>query len=200
MSTPYVGQIQMFPYAFAPEGYALCQGQPVYVIQYSALFAIIGDRYGKQSAGTFNLPDLRGRVPLQFDSTYDEGSIGGEETHVLSHTEMPQHSHDLMTDQNPQWNPDGNDATPSPYVILGQSSGVDVNSGQTFDVWIYGSEPTTGALDANALSPAGGGMAHENRMPYLTINYSIALSGLWPQPSRNSSSQREIWSQSKRKK
>lgn len=178
MSTPYVGQIQMFAFPFAPKGYALCQGQFMAISQNQTLFKILGTLYGGNGESTFGLPDMRGRLPLQTTKGFPQGVIGagGAEIHILSLPELGQHNHPLMTDSTTV---NGTVNAPAATEVLGIASGVQQPAG-TFTVGIYGTAAPTVTLDANAIGPSGGGQPHANMMPYLTINYSIALGGLVP--------------------
>lgn len=180
MAQPFIGQIQMFAFPFAPQGYALCQAQLLSIAQNQSLFKILGTRYGGDGKNTFRLPDLRGRVPFQTDKTYPEGlaGAGGTESHTLKLGEMAAHSHSLMTDATTV---NGTVNAPAPGVVLGNASGTLQPSG-SFNVAIYGTAAPTGQLNPNAIGPSGGSQPHSNMMPYITINYSIALGGLLPQP------------------
>lgn len=177
MSSPYVGQIQIFAFGFAPQNCALCQGQILPINQNTALFSILGTYYGGNGQNTFALPDLRGRVPFQFGSL-PIGAVGGTETVTLIPGQMPVHTHTLMADSTAD---SGTKNAPANNEVLGVSAGT-IEGGGTFDVTIYGTSNPTGQLDPNAIAPVGGA-PHNNMMPYLTINYSIALFGIFP--SRN---------------
>lgn len=180
MSTPYIGQIQMFGFAFAPQGYALCQGQLLPTQFNVALFGLLGTMYGGDGQAYFGLPDLRGRVPVQSSELYRHGRVGagGSETAGLSEAQMGPHMHIMMAEG---YKLDGASSTPGPDKALGVATGV--QAGGSFDVQIYGQPFGAGGntLDRNAIAPAGGGQQHNNMMPYTTINYSIALVGTFPQ-------------------
>lgn len=176
MSTPYLGQIQAFAFPFAPENYALCQGQILTIAQYQSLFSILQINYGGDGIRTFGLPDLRGRIPFHFGPAYPQGRSGGETRHTLSVAEMPAHVHSLVANASPN---SGVANMPAGNEALGVPSGVQQPNG-TFDVTIYSTGPATGALDPHAIAPAGGSQPHSNMMPYIVINYSIALVGTFP--------------------
>ena len=170
MSEPYIGQINIFGFNFAPRGWALCQGQLLSIAQNTALFSILGVNYGGDGRVTFGLPDLRGRAPVHVGSgqgpglsPYQVGELGGTPTVTLQPSEMPQHPHVAnCTDEV------GNDYGPS-------------------GVWSAdaGGAPQYAATRAGTLAPlattlVGGSQPHNNMGPYLTVNYSIALQGIFP--------------------
>lgn len=176
MSVPYVGQIQLFAFGFAPKGYTLCQGQLLDIRQNATLFKILGTLYGGDGRSTFGLPDLRGRIPFQFSDRYREGVTGGTESHTLTVDQIPRHNHNIVTDASPR---SGTSPEPDPTRVLGVASGV-LNPPGSFDVTLYNSARPTGTLDPNAIAPSGASRPHNNLMPYLVMNYSIALTGLTP--------------------
>lgn len=166
MSEPFLGQIMMVGFTFAPRGWAMCDGQLLPISQNQALFSLLGTIYGGDGRTTFALPDLRGRVPVHFGPGITLGSRVGEETHTLSIPEMPAHDHTASASGLPpqEDEPGGN--------YWAQSDGA---SGYA--------AAGDGAMGAGAVSATGGGQGHENMQPYLTINFVIALQGLFP--SRN---------------
>lgn len=170
MSEPYLGQIQLFSFPFAPKGYLRCDGQLLSIAQNQALFSILGTNYGGDGRTTFALPDLRGRAPFQYDNQFPLGARGGQETHTLISPEMPQHNHMLLTDATTAGTSNVN--TPASNTVFGQSS----------PATIYGS-PASSSLDPTAVGANGGSQPHNNLMPYLAINYSIATQGLFPSRS-----------------
>jgi microcystin-dependent protein len=179
MAEPYLSQIEAFPFAFAPKGWALCAGQLMPIAQNTALFSLIGTYYGGDGIRTFALPDLRGRLAVALGqgpglSPHNIGQQGGEETHTLNVAETPAHTHTVNADNN---GTAGGANVPSGAVTLG--SGYANQAGSPM-VSIYSSAPPT--IGMGSLGPAGG-QPHENRMPYLTLNYCIALQGIYP--SRN---------------
>ncbi len=167
---PLLGTIILFGGNFEPKGWALCNGQTLPIAQHSALFSLLGTTYGGDGVTSFQLPDLRGRVPVHAGAgkgltARQPGEAIGTETVTLTATQVPPHSHDLIAA-----NIAG--ATDRPQgEFLARSQ-------------IYASDPTnTVALSPQSISRAGGGLPHENMQPSLCINYIIALDGIYP--SRN---------------
>jgi microcystin-dependent protein len=176
MAAPFVAEIRPWACNFAPIGWAFCQGQTLPISQYTALFSLIGTYYGGNGTSTFQLPDLQGRVPMKFgtDPTGNNYSIGeeaGTETITISSGQMPLHTHTFSgTTAN------GGKAKPANGAALGTNS-----QGAFF----YGpSNGSTTTINVGTVSPyTGGNLPHENRQPYLVINWCIALQGIYP--SRN---------------
>jgi microcystin-dependent protein len=167
VSNPFLGSIILFAGNFAPRGWAFCNGQILSISQNTALFSLLGTTYGGNGQTTFALPDLRGRVPNHSGqgpglSSYDLGQNGGEEFVTLTLSQLPAHTH-----SQPATN--GEQTTNRPNAALPAHGGVYSNEtdGSTL-------HPTT---------PAGSGQPHDNLSPYLTLNYIIALEGIYP--SRN---------------
>jgi microcystin-dependent protein len=164
--TPYMSEIKIFAFNFAPKGWALCNGQLLPINQNQALFSLLGTTYGGNGQTTFGLPDLRGRVPMHIGQGLVQGQRAGEEAHTLIISEMPAHNH-LVNASTQTVN--------QPYP--------------TGNLWATGSSQPGYAAAGNAvMSPGsvtntGGSQAHENRMPYLTLCIGIALQGVFP--SRN---------------
>ncbi len=182
MAEPFLSMIEAFGFNFAPQGWALCAGQTLPIAQNQALFSLLGTTYGGNGATTFNLPDLRGRIPVGFGqgpglSPYSLGQAGGQETHQLVSAEAPSHAHTLNAVSNGQSNGAN---LPSGTVLMGSGYGIETNNPIEN---IYSSAAPSAAMGTNAVGPAGGNAPHENRMPFLTINYCIALQGVFP--SRN---------------
>jgi microcystin-dependent protein len=179
MSNPFLSMIEAFSLNFAPTGWALCAGQSLPIAQNQALFSLLGTTFGGDGRTTFNLPDLRGRLALAFGqgvglSPYDLGVAGGEETHQLLTGEVITHAHTLSANNNGQANGTN---IPSSGVAMGSGYGIETNNPVEN---IYSSTTPTTAMAVAAVSSAGGGAPHENRMPFLTINYCIALQGVFP--------------------
>ena len=162
MTDPFIGEIQIFPFGVIPSGWAQCNGQLLAISQNQALFALLGPTYGGDGMTTFALPDLRGRVPLGVGAGYPLGKKAGEELHTLSVSELPAHTHPANASSNPPSSPNPAGAT---WASMGANS--------------YAASPNA-SMDSNAIAPAGGGQPHENRSPYLTLNFCIALTGTFP--------------------
>jgi microcystin-dependent protein len=182
MSNPYLSMIEAFAFNFAPRGWATCAGQTLSIAQNTALFSLLGTTYGGNGQTTFNLPDLRGRLALSFGqgpglSSYSLGAAGGQESHQLLTSEVPTHSHALNATNNGQANGTN---VPSSSVLMGSGYGMEANNPVEN---VYSNAAPTVAMAAGAVSAVGNNLPHENRMPFLTINYCIALQGIFP--SRN---------------
>jgi microcystin-dependent protein len=182
MATPYLGQIELFAFGYAPKGWASCAGQLLPINQYQALFALLGTTYGGNGVNTFALPDLRSTMPIGQGNgpgfpSYNSGQTTGEEGHTLTPGEMPLHNHLVNVVSNPDIA--NNAYTPDNTMILAQTSGTDLAS-NTVPYNIYGSPPLEQALSPAAITPSGGSQAHSNLMPYLAVNFCIALTGLFP--------------------
>lgn len=172
MAEPFLGEIRLFGFGFPPSGWATCDGQIMQVGQNQALYALLGTTYGGNGSTTFNLPDFRGRTMLHASPTYLEGRAGGAEKVALTApSELPVHTHALSATSVPGTTnvPQGNfmaavaDATKFAYADA------------------KASPPTS--LGINTIAPAGASQGHNNMQPSLTVNFCIALQGLWP--SRN---------------
>jgi microcystin-dependent protein len=174
MADPFVAEIRIFPFNFAPKGWAFCEGQLLPLSQNTALFSLLGTTYGGDGKSTFALPDLEGRAPMHPGqgpglSLHDLGETGGSETVTLLESEMPFHTHTILSAGNP---PPANAGIPDPSVALARSSGTTA----------YQASPFTnlGAMSPNVISIAGGDQPHNNMMPYITFNFCIALQGVFP--------------------
>ena len=167
MSEPFISEIRIVAFNFPPKGWAFCNGQILSIAQNTALFSLLGTTYGGNGQTTFALPDLRGRAPLSPGqgpglASYSLGEVGGVESVTLLSTQMPAHTH-----AQPAAN--GQQTTNRPNGAVPARGGVYADSGDG------------AALDPT--SSAGGSQPHENRSPYLALNYIIALEGIYP--SRN---------------
>lgn len=167
MAQPYVGEIRMFAGNFAPAGWMFCDGQLVPISENETLFQLIGTTYGGDGQSTFALPDLRGRVPIHQGNGFTLAEIGGVEQVTLLPTQIPAHSHPVVGTSSIATNTGPNGA------VLAQSS--------TFDG--YQSIPGMVAMSPQSLSSVGGSQPHENRQPYLCVDFIISLFGIFPSPT-----------------
>ena len=173
MADPFVAEIRIFPFNFAPRGWAFCDGQLLPISQNSALFSLLGVTYGGNGINNFALPDMRGRAPMQpgpgpGGAFHDLGEMAGSDNLTLLESEIPAHSHMLKAHAKDP----GALTIPSPARVLARSSGQN----------LYSSNLGSGvaAMSAQALTPVGGDQPHNNLMPYLTLNFCIALQGVFP--------------------
>ncbi len=168
---PFVAEIRIFGFNFAPLGWALCNGQLMPISQNTALFSLLGTTYGGDGRSTFGLPNMQGNAPMHPGqgpglSLHDLGEIGGSETVTLLESGIPTHSHAVQAFPNP-----GNANTADPTLSLARSKGGAAYKAPTANVVNF---------NFNALSPGGGNQPHNNMMPYLTLNFCIALQGVFP--------------------
>lgn len=170
MADPFVSEIRIFSFNFAPKGWAFCNGQILPLSQNTALFSLLGTTYGGNGASNFALPNLLDRAPMHPGqgpglSLHDLGEMGGSETVTLLESEIPSHNHGLsVASLNSQ------STTPSNNSL---------GRGNPVKVYTSPGIPTT-AMGANSIATAGGSVAHNNMMPYLTMNFCIALQGVYP--------------------
>ncbi len=170
MSEPFLAEIRMVGFNFAPRGWALCDGQILPINQNQSLYSLLGTTYGGDGRTSFALPDLRGRTPIHtgsdgFGPFHTLGQKSGEETHTLTTSEMPQHDHILTAS-----NTDGNTANTNNNILAREVGDPYTTPSNLIGV-------------SSAITNVGGGQAHNNMMPYLAVNFCIALQGLFP--SRN---------------
>ena len=172
MADPFVAEIRIFPFNFAPKGWAFCDGQLLPLSQNTALFSLLGTFYGGDGKSTFALPNLQGSVPIhqgqgQGLSEYFLGQNGGTETVTLLESEMPAHNHFwAVTGEN------GTQGSLTNNVVLGKSGGGTLYQTDT--------NANLANMNFQTLSVAGGSLPHNNLMPYLTLNFCIALQGVFP--------------------
>lgn len=166
MSEPFLAEVRMVGFNFAPRGWALCDGQILPINQNQSLYSLLGTTYGGDGRTSFALPDLRGRTPIHVGLGHREGQKSGEETHTLAVNEMPQHTHIVQAT-----NTAGTSQDPSNNVLATAATDV------------YGAFTSPVNMGSGSIANTGGGQAHENMQPYLAVNFCIALQGLFP--SRN---------------
>jgi microcystin-dependent protein len=169
MADPFVAEIRIFPFNFAPKGWAWCDGQLLPISQNTALFSLLGTTYGGNGKSNFALPDLQGRAPMHPGqgpglSLHDLGETGGSETVTLLQSEMPAHTHFIQASQA-----DGLERFPTGQLL---ATGIGVGA--------YAAPGATSSMAPQALPPAGGSLPHNNMMPYLTFYFNIALQGVFP--------------------
>ena len=174
MSEPFVGQIIMFGGNFAIRGYALCDGQLLPISQNQALFSILGTTYGGNGQTTFALPDLCGRAPIHMGhgsglTPRQLGQTGGSETVTLVTSEMPNHTHELGVQSDT-----ADQDSPVNHVLGAEAAGATA---------VYSSQPPNATANQQSITPTGGNLPHQNMQPYLTINFQIALVGIYPSRS-----------------
>lgn len=171
MADPFVAEIRIFPFNFAPRGWAWCDGQLLPLSQNTALFSLLGTTYGGNGKSNFALPDLQGRAPMHPGqgpglSLHDLGETGGSETVSLLESEIPSHSHAWRASPDP-----GDIFSPGPVTSLAASTGATAYQ-RTIANLVN--------LAPEALAPAGGDQPHNNLQPYLTFYFCIALQGVFP--------------------
>jgi microcystin-dependent protein len=171
MADPFVAEIRIFPFNFAPKGWAWCDGQILPISQNTALFSLLGTTYGGNGQSTFALPNLQGSAPMHPGqgpglSLHDLGEVSGSETVTLLESEIPAHNHVLGAQNVPL----GSSAIPTGNTLSRPASGNLYDATSTVPV----------ALAPEAIAPAGGDQPHNNLMPYLTFYFCIALQGVFP--------------------
>jgi microcystin-dependent protein len=172
MADPFVAEIRIFPFNFAPKGWAFCAGQLLPISQNTALFSLLGTTYGGDGKSTFALPDLQGNAPMFWGqgpglSLRDLGEMSGEQFVTLLTTEMAQHTHALQAGPDP-----ADQQQPDQTRAIGRS--------QPFIYKQPAGAAAPGAMAFQAVAPAGGSLPHNNMQPYLTLNFCIALPGVFP--------------------
>jgi microcystin-dependent protein len=162
--TPFIGEIRWVAFNFAPKGWAQCNGQLLPINQNPALFSLLGTTFGGNGLTTFALPDMRSRAPIHVSPNYTLGGIGGEESHTLTLAEIPAHTHTVTADPR-----EGTAAGPTGNSPAKTSDGTTA----------YGSS-TTAQMAPGSVTNAGGGQAHQNMKPFITLNCIISLAGIFP--------------------
>lgn len=162
MAEPFLSEIRLASFVFAPKGWALCNGQFLPINQNQALFALLGTTFGGNGQTTFALPDLRGRVPIHVGNGFTLGERGGESAHTLTISELPQHNHFVTMTTT-----DGNVVVPTGNQLGSFNNG-------------YGASSSTVPLAPATVTNVGGSQSHLNMSPFLTLNYIIALQGIFP--------------------
>jgi microcystin-dependent protein len=162
MAEPFLSEIRVMSFGFPPKGWALCDGQLLPINQNQALFSLLGTTYGGDGRVNFGLPNLDGRVPMHMGNGHTLGERGGEQAHTLSISEVPTHVHSLNAADNPA----------GTNVATGAYLGKQANT--------YGPATNLTAMAPNEIQNVGGSQAHLNMQPFLVLNFSIALQGIFP--------------------
>jgi microcystin-dependent protein len=165
VAEPFLSELRLMSFDFAPKGWAMCNGQLLPINQNQALFSLLGTTFGGDGRVNFALPDLRGRVPIHVGAGFTLGTRGGEQAHTLTISELPQHMHFVNASSA-----DGNTNLPSGSLLATAAN-----------VYAPPGSPTT--LVAATVSNVGGSQAHQNMQPFLTLTFCIALQGIFPSPN-----------------
>lgn len=181
MADNFLGEIRVFPYNFAPKGWALCNGQLLPISQNTALFSLLGTMYGGDGKTTFALPNLQGAAPVSFGqgpglTLRSQGEVGGSDKVTLTTAQLPAHTHNVAVASTN----DGTtaSATPTASTVFGVEQARSVSSGYVS----VGSQAAV-AMNASAVAQAGNGQGHDNMPPYLVFSFCIALQGIFPSRS-----------------
>lgn len=165
MAEPFLSEIRIMSFVFAPKGWALCNGQLLPINQNQALFSLLGTTFGGDGRVNFALPDLRGRTPIHVGGSHTLGERGGEQAHTLSISELPQHTHVALA-------ANASASTNAPTgAFLAPSTAV------------YHAPSALTAINAGTITNTGGSQAHLNMQPFLTLSFCIALQGIFPSPT-----------------
>jgi microcystin-dependent protein len=165
MAEPFLGEVRLMSFTFAPKGWALANGQLLPINQNQALFSLLGTTFGGDGRVNFALPDLRARVPIHVGSGHTLGERGGEQAHTLSIAELPPHTHVVNASGS-----DSNTNLPGGSVLASAAN-------------VYGSAASLISLQQATVTNVGGSQTHLNMQPYLTLSFCIALQGIFPSPT-----------------
>lgn len=166
MAEPFLSEIRIMSFGFAPKGWALCNGQLLPINQNQALFSLLGTTFGGDGRVNFALPDNRGRVPIHVGSGFTLGQKGGEQAHTITMSEMPAHTHFGVGSAQA-----ADVGSPANNVLLGIINNV------------YGAPTNLVAMSPGEIGNVGGSQAHLNMQPFLTLSFCIALQGIFPSPN-----------------
>ena len=165
MAEPFLSEIRLMSFNFAPKGWAMCNGQLLPINQNQALFALLGTTFGGDGRVNFALPDCRGRIPMHVGNGHTLGERGGETAHTLNQGEMVMHTHVMNSSSS-----DGNTNVPGGAIFATAAN-------------VYSSPQNLSTAVAGTVTNTGGSQAHQNMSPYLTITFCIALQGIFPSPN-----------------
>ncbi len=166
MAEPFLSEIRIMSFVFAPRGWALCNGQLLPINQNQALFSLLGTTFGGDGRVNFALPDLRGRVPIHVGNGHTLGERGGEQAHTLSIAELPTHTH-----VHTATTATGNTPLPGNSILADSPS------------QLYSGPSSLTSLNPGSVTNTGGSQAHLNMQPFLTLSFCIALQGIFPSPN-----------------
>jgi microcystin-dependent protein len=176
MSEPFLGEIRMVGFNYAPQGWLPCDGRLLQIASYSALFALLGTMYGGNGSMTFGLPDLRGRVPIDVGPGFSQGQTGGEAAHSLTTVEMPAHAHTATATTTLKGSSSAANSSNPQNTVPASTGRSNIYQTGAADVDQAASAATTGVTVANT----GSGQAHNNLQPYQVVNFIIATEGIFP--------------------
>jgi microcystin-dependent protein len=165
MAEPFLSEIRIMSFGYAPRGWAMCNGQLLPINQNQALFSLLGTTFGGNGQTNFALPDLRGNVPIHVGQGHTLGEKGGQQAHTLTISEMPQHLHLVNASSTAGDTPNANNTLLANALNL------------------YGPPNNLTTLDPASISNVGGSQAHLNMQPFLVLNFCIALQGIFPSPN-----------------
>jgi microcystin-dependent protein len=166
VAEPFLSEIRIMSFEFPPQGWALCNGQLLPINQNQALFSLLGTTFGGDGRVNFALPDLRGRAPIHFGATHTLGERGGEQAHTLATAELPAHTHVLSGSNNA-----GDTPVPTNAFLAAPAQ------------QLYEAPSALTTLQPATVASVGGGQAHLNMQPFLTLSFCIALQGIFPSPN-----------------
>ena len=168
MAEPFLSEIRIMSFNFAPKGWAMCNGQTLPINQNQALFSLLGTTFGGDGRTNFKLPDYRGRVPIHVGNGHIVGENGGEQAHTLTQGEMPTHIHAM----------NGVATGANTIVAVGNMPATAAATDP-----LYSAATNLTAMGPASIANAGGSQAHQNMQPYLTLTFCIALQGIFPSPN-----------------
>ena len=179
MSTPFLGELRIISWNYAPKGWAFANGQLLPINQNQALFSLFGTTYGGDGRVNFALPDLRSRVALHFGSNFTLGERGGQESHTITTAEMPAHNHLMMANNTAGLAATAANSTPAANKVLAPAVAAKQGGG-TQNVNIYGNGAANTTLNPASVTNTGGSQPHQNLQPYTVLNVIVALQGIFP--------------------
>lgn len=167
MAEPFLSEIRMMSFNFAPKGWALCNGQLLPINQNQALFSLLGTTFGGDGRVNFGLPNLQGKVPIHTGGGFTLGQTGGEQSHTLTSAELPTHTHALQATSS-----NGSAIIPTGNLLAGSTPQL-----------YHAQDANVTPMNAASVTNVGGSQPHLNMQPFLALNFSIALQGIFPSPN-----------------